>query len=488
MRRFIELIVGFSLSDKKSTQQEDMDGYVRANSSSSISDHSENVHRENDVNNLQDDILKGSQADLDRTIDNNAEERKESEQNVSYPGRRRRKFFRVSYGSTRRRIALANIMSREFQRIATGKIYRTCMVGAPLFCLVFFLSLMWNGLPVNMPVAVVDMDNTHMSRALSRQLDAFGQSEVVMRTASFADARIKMQEGEVYGILLIPRDFTVDASSGKQPKISIYTNNSLLVAGSLLYKDMKTMANLASAAVLSAQGTAKGLTEVQLMPQLQPITVETHAIGNPQLNYSVYLNSSVLPGILQLMIFLITVYSIGIEIKERTAREWLKMGGNSLSLSLAGKLLPHTIIFSIIGFFTLVAMYSFAGFPLHSGFWTMCLAMLLLIVASQAVGILMIGILPTLRLGLSFASLFGMLAFSISGFSFPSLAMYPWLQSLAYLFPLRHYFLIYADQALNGREFFYSWPGYAMLATFAFLPFLVLRNLKRALLYFEYHP
>ena len=51
----------------------------------------------------------------------------------------------------------------------------------------------------------------------------------------------------------------------------------------------------------------------------------------------------------------------------------------------------------------------------------------------------MIGVLPTPRLGLSFASLFGMISFSIVGFSFPVQGMDPTLQALARLFPLRHF-------------------------------------------------
>lgn len=86
-----------------------------------------------------------------------------------------------------------------------------------------------------------------------------------------------------------------------------------------------------------------------------------------------------------------------------------------------------------------------------------------LVLASQGMGILMIGTLPTLRLGLSFASLWGVLSFSMCGLSFPAMGMHPVLQALANLFPLRHYFLIYVDQALNGYPMIYSWVNYVAL-------------------------
>lgn len=380
------------------------------------------------------------------------------------------------------------IVRREIQRIGKKPVYFFCMLVAPTICVVFFLSLMKDGLPTDMPIAVVDMDGSSNSRNLSRQLDAFEQTEVALTTVSFEEARQAMQEGKVYGIFYIPKDFGVDAAAGRQPKLSFYTNGTYLIGASLLFRDMKTMSVLAGASVGLQTGLAHGYTEDQIMAQLQPIVIDTHALGNPWLNYSVYLNNTLLPGVLQLMIFLVTVLSIGSEIKSSTAREWLQMGGNSLAVSLIGKMIPYTVVFTVMAFLYGAALYGFNSFPLNSGWLPMLSALFLLVIASQSVGIFMIGVLPTFRMGLSFASLFGMLAFSIVGFSFPVLGMDPTLQALSNMFPLRHYFLIYVDQALNGRAFFYSWTEYAWLAAFLVLPFLVGKNLKKALLYFKYIP
>jgi len=362
------------------------------------------------------------------------------------------------------------------------------MLGAPTLCVIFFLSLMGNGLPTDLPIAVVDMDNSATSRTLIRQLDAFEQTQVVMSTPSFMEARQEMQKGNVYGVFYIPKDFSAEATTGKQPALSFYTNSSYLIAGSLLFRDMKTISVLANASVGLQQGTARGLTNDQIMAQLQPITINTHALGNPWLNYSVYLNNVLLPGVLQLMIFMITVYCIGTELKYGTARQWLRMGDFSLTKSLIGKLIPHTVVFTLVGFMYCAVMYGISAFPLQSGWLPMLAAIFLLVIASQSVGIFMIGTLSTLRLGLSFAALFGMISFSIVGFSYPVLDMDPTLQALSNLFPLRHYFLIYIDQALNGREIVFSWIQYASLAAFLILPLFVGRNLKKALLYFKYIP
>ena len=388
----------------------------------------------------------------------------------------------------RKYTALWNVMKRECRRLVSRPLYLFCMVVAPLFCYIFFTTLMGSGLPTDMPVGIVDQDMTSTTRQLTRTLDSFQQSKVVAHYPTFNEAREAMQRGDIYGFYYIPKGTTAEAQAQRRPTVSFYTNNTLLIAGSLLFKDMKTMSELASGAVVQATLLAKGAEEEQSMAYLQPIVIDTHPLNNPWLNYSIYLNNTFAPGMLMLLIFMVTVFSIGVEIKERTARQWLRMGHNSIWISLAGKLLPHTAVFFLMGILYNVYLYGFLHFPCNSGIGPMLLATLCLVLASQGMGILMIGTLPTLRLGLSFASLWGVLSFSMCGLSFPLMGMHPTLQALANLFPLRHYFLIYVDQALNGYPMIYSWTNYVALLLFMLLPFLIAPRLKGALIYYKYVP
>ena len=388
----------------------------------------------------------------------------------------------------KKHIALWQVMKRECRRLVSRPLYLFCMVIAPLFCYLFFTTLMSSGLPTNLPVGAVDLDNSATSRSIVRNLDAFGQTAVIAHYGSVSEARIAMQRGDIYAFFYIPKGFSVAAQSQRQPKLSFYTNNSYLIAGSLLFKDMKMMGELAAGSAGRSVLLAKGATTSQAMAFLQPIVIDSHPLQNPWLNYSVYLCNTLVPGVLMLLIFMVTVYSIGVEIKDRTARQWLRMSNNSIYIALAGKLLPHTVVFFVMGIFYNSYLYGYLQFPCNSGIFPMILATLGLILASQCCGILMIGTLPTLRLGLSFASLWGMLSFSVSGFSFPVMAMHPVLQGLSVLFPLRHYFLIYVDQALNGYSMIYSWPNYMALLIFMILPFFVVNRLKEALIYYKYIP
>jgi len=388
----------------------------------------------------------------------------------------------------KKRICLWLVMKRECKRLVSRPLYLFCMVIAPLFCYIFFTTLMGAGLPEKLPIGTVDLDNSSTSRNIIRNLDAFSQSDIIAHYGSFSEARTAIQEGKIYGFFYIPEGLSQKALSSRQPKISFYTNNSYLIAGSLLYKDMRMMSELAGGAVTRSTLYAKGTTEEQAMAFIQPIVIDTHPLNNPWLNYSVYLCNTLLPGLLMLLIFMSTVYSIGVEIKDRTAREWLRMGHNSIYISLAGKLIPQTVVFFIMSIFYNVYLYSYLNFPCNSGIFPMIFASLLLVLASQCCGVVMIGTFPSLRLGLSFASLWGVISFSICGFSFPVMAMHPMLQALSNLFPLRHYFLIYVDQALNGYSMAYSWYSYLALLLFIILPFTVVNRLKGALIYYKYIP
>lgn len=383
---------------------------------------------------------------------------------------------------------ILKIARRELRRMASKPIYWFCMIAAPLFCFIFFTSLMAEGLPTDMPLGLVDNDNTTTSRSLTRNLDAFEMTSIKEQYANVTEAREAVQRGDIYGFYYIPKGTTRKAQRQELPVVSFYTNYSYLVAGSLLYRDMRTMSELASGAASRTVLYAKGATERQAMAFLQPIVIDSHAINNPWLNYNVYLSNVILPGLLMLFIFMVTVFSIGTEVKHNTVHDWLIMARGSMFHALAGKLLPQTLIFFLIGIAFAIGLYGVLHFPCHCGLPTMLLVMFLGIIGAQGLGVFMFAMLPTLRMSLSFASLWGVISFSICGMSYPVMAMHPTLQGLSLLFPLRHYFLLYVNCALDGYPLMNAAPYVVGLLLFAMLPLLLLRRLKKMLLVVPYIP
>lgn len=384
--------------------------------------------------------------------------------------------------------ALYKVICRQVKQIIKNPIYWVCLVIIPLLVSFFFVYMMKEGLPTNLPIGVVDQNNSATTRSLIRTLDSFQGLKVVDNYRSSLEARVEMQHGTIYGYFFIPKNMTEELISGKQPTISFYYNSGILLAGSFAYKDMKTIATLANASVAKAKMTALGYSEEQIKRFLQPIKLETHIIHNPTMDYNVYLSTTFIPACIGLFIFLMTAYSLGTELKWKGAKEWIDTAHNNIYVAVIGKLIPQTILFSAVFMVYLIYAFGYLDFPYACNIWLLGISALLLILSIEGLAVFLFSFIPSLRMAMSICALWGVLSFSISGFTFPVEAMDAPLQMVSWLFPLRHYFMIYQMNILNGYPIYYAWIHYLSLITFWLIPIILLPRLKKAMLTFHYMP
>ncbi len=379
-------------------------------------------------------------------------------------------------------------MMREMQILRQNHIYLFCMVLFPILVIFFFTSIMGDGLPTDMPVGIVDLDNTTTSRALTRKLDAFQMSKVVARYPSVSDARRAVQRNEIYGFLYIPQGTTDKLLASRQPKISYYYSNTTLTAGSMLMKDMKTISTLGSAALGQSVMRAKGYTDRQIQTFMQPIKVDLHQIANPWTSYNVYLSTVLVPGLIMLFIFLISAYSLGTELKFSTGKEWMQLAHGNVVVAILGKYLPQTLVWLAIVFGYELYVFYHLQFPHLGSPWMLVLLGVMQVLASQGFGVFVFGLMPSLRMSMSICSLWAVLSISMAGSAFPVMGMDAPLQSLSWLFPLRHYYMVYQTTVFNGYPLIEAWFHFAALAAFTLLPWLVLKKIKNAMLTYVYIP
>lgn len=380
------------------------------------------------------------------------------------------------------------LMKREMRILWKNPIYGFCMVVFPIAVMLFFTTMMDEGLPEDMPVGIVDLDNTSTTRSLVRRLDAFQSSRIVASYPSAAEARHAMQRNEIYAFLYIPKGTTEQLLSSRQPKVSYYYNMASVMSGSLLMKDMKTISTLGSAAVGQATMRAKGIPDEQTMAFLQPIRIDLHQVANPWTNYNAYLSTMLVPGVFMLFIFLITAYSIGTELKFGRSKEWIRMADGRMLIAMLGKFLPHTLIWLSLVYCYEYYIFGVLHFPHEGGAGNIILLGLLQVLASQGFGIFAFGLLPSLRMSMSVCSLWAVLSFSMAGSAFPVMGMDGALQSLSWLFPLRHYYMLYQITVFNGFPLLEAWFHFAALAAFMLLPCLVIGKIKNAMLNYVYIP
>ena len=372
------------------------------------------------------------------------------------------------------------IARRECGILRRYPIYLCCMVLFPIVLVVFFTTLMGSGLPMELPVGVVDQDHTATTRSIVRKLDAFQTSHVVGHYASVAEARKAIQRGDIYAFLYIPR--------GTTREVSFYYSQVIFTAGSLLFRDLKTITKLTGAAVGQAKLSALGQTDQQIHAFLQPIVIDLHQLNNPTTDYNAYLSTTIIPACLLLLIFLITAYAIGCELKFGGARELMAMAHGHASVALVGKLLPHTLVLLAVMYGHMYYLFHVLGFPHPGGLTAILPCGLLAVLAAQGFGVFAFGLAPSLRMSMSICSLWAALSFSVMGATFPVSAMDGAVQALAALFPMRHYFMLYQTCILGGHPLSDAWFPIAALVLFACLPLLVLHRIRRALLEYQYTP
>ena len=383
-------------------------------------------------------------------------------------------------------LAIQRTFKRELKRMVSRPIYLLGSVGVMTFCFIFFLSFLYEGQPQKMPIAVVDLDNSSFSRQFVRNLQTTQHVDIVEHLFSFKEAREEMQRGKIYAFIFIEHDFYKDITTNRRPNLTFYVNNAYLVAGSLSAKDISYMSLMTAGGIQRKVLRSKGLGESQIMGIVQPITIDMHSIGNPWINYGTYLLNVLLPTMLHLMTLMLTAFCIGVELKERTSREWIENADNSMFAGLMGKLLPYTIIFVVLGLIGNLLLYKYMHFPLNSSIGWMFLATILLVLSGQALGILFIGLLPVLRDGITIAGVFGTLSITAAGATFPVEQLPYFFRELTLAFPMRHYFLIYINQALNGADVSHSLTKYIILLGFTLFPLFVYKRLKSAAIGLNY--
>ena len=371
------------------------------------------------------------------------------------------------------------IIIRSILQIVRRPIYWVAFFILPLFCFMLLTSLMQEGLPSQVPAAMIDKDGSSLSRKITQNLGGMQMVDLVEDCNSYTEARHLMQKGDIFGFFLIPENFERDLLSGRKPIVTFYTNMTYFVPASILFKTFKTTALYTKAGVAMTVLESVGASADEVTPLLLPINIQARGIHNPGLNYAIYLCNSFIPGVLELMIFLVTCFSLGQEIKYGTSSKLLAMANGSIIKALFAKLLPQTVIWIVIAIFMESWLFGINGYPVYGSWFWLTLSEIMFVFACQGWALFFFGVLPNLRLSLSVSALLGILAFSIAAFSFPVESMYGAISIFSWILPVRYNLLIYIDQALNGIDIYYSRIWFVAYIVFMLLPFTMLWRIKR---------
>jgi ABC-2 type transport system permease protein len=344
------------------------------------------------------------------------------------------------------------------------------LVVFPLATGALIIAIFGSGAARDLPVAVVDLDQSALSRQLIRTIDATGGVRVASVDSNEDVARRSVVRGECYGLVSIPPHFERDVARGHAPAVTAFYNAQYLLPASQFRSALVSSTATFSAHVEAGRRLAAGEPRATVLARVEPVVLDVHTLFNPQLNYLTYIVASLLPAMLQIFIVTITVHAFGTELRDGTAGGWLEAAGGSPWRAVAGKAAPYLVHFAALGLLMLAVLYVRLGVPFRGHFPAAACATILFSGAYVAMGFAFIAGAGDLRLATSAAAFYCAPAFAFAGVTFPTEAMPVAGQAWGSLLPVTHYLRVLVQQGMRDAPLSVSWHSIVVLAAFAAAP------------------
>ncbi len=375
--------------------------------------------------------------------------------------------------------SILSSFKREILEVARDRLYMAVLIVIPVAMVLFFAVMFYRGEIEDLPIAIVDHSHTQASYKLVNMIDATPGVAVTYNVQSTADAYRLILQGDALAMLYIPDDFEANIYRGILAKVECYLLGTNISADGVIERDVQQTVMTLSAGISLNKLQSEGIGYSEALVEITPVNIHSNIVANPYLNYGYYLAPIFMFMTVVILTVVCTTYAIGRELRYATATKWLEASGNSLAGALMGKLLPITIIMSLMTQFILLILIVFMGMNCAGSYLFLTVGGILFIIAYQAVAIAIVSVTANLRLALSLGGGYAVMAFTFSGITFPVSAMYEWIQPLSKLFPLSYFSDIFIDQMMIGTPLSYDIPK--AISLLLFLPLIAIswRRLSR---------
>lgn len=297
-------------------------------------------------------------------------------------------------------------------------------------------SLIYNPETVHdVPVVVVDHSDSFYSREFLRRVDATPDVKIVGTCLSMDEAQERLNKKEVFGILLIPSEFSKKLHTGQQATVSLYCDMSLL----LHYKAMllaSTEVSLDMGKEIHAEYQPRSTEKLQEI-QVTPIPYESTALFNPSNGFAGFLLPSVLILIIQQTLVL------GICMLGGTARENSKFHHlvpldrhfKGTFRVVLGKALAYVLIYIPVCLWTLIVVPKIFVLPSVGDLSDILLFLLPYLFACVFFSITLSGFMRTRESPMMIFVFMSVILLFLSGISWPTDTFPVYWKIIADLFP-----------------------------------------------------
>ncbi|MEJ2157891.1 MAG: ABC transporter permease [Desulfobacteraceae bacterium] len=301
--------------------------------------------------------------------------------------------------------------------------------------------------------AVLDMDNTPASRAVTAAFESGGWFEVRKILKSPGDIHRVLDSSEVQAVIHIPRGFEGDLNAGRSPKLQVVADGTYNNDTAIIFNYAQQVLN-----TFNPRWVADA-------PAL-PVNLAVRAWYNPNLLSKFYF----VPGLICVMLAVISLLLTSIAIvreKEIGTIEQVMVTPIRRTEFIAGKTLP----FLITGLITMTNMLIVArpvfGLRVHGSLILLYAVAVLFLVGNLGIALLISVTAHTQQQALLTAFLVLMPSVLLSGFIFPIHNMPSVIQLLTYLNPMRWFLQIMHGIAIRGVGLGALWPAIGAQAILA---------------------
>ena len=377
---------------------------------------------------------------------------------------------------------ITNIISTfkyEVVEIVKNRIYLATLVVLPSVTLLFFGIMFYGGTITNLPIVVVDNDHSPTSRQLLKMVAATRGVEIAHYTSSTIEAEDMIRRSDAYALIFIPEGLERNVYSGTATNIECYISGTNLSASGIIENEIENSVRTFSSGIELSKLTALGVNQHNVIQEVMPINFLTHTISNPYINYGYYLAPIFMFMALAIFTTLLTTYSVGRELYYATAPRWLAQADNNLIAAIIGKVAPTTLMMTLFSQIALFIIFVVMGMECAGSYVFLSIGAIIFILAYQSIALFITTITSNMRLALSLGGGYAVMAFTFSGITFPTMAMFKAIQPITGLFPMTWFTEIFIDQAMRGAPTKYSLAPLMTLSLFLFLNLFIGKRLKR---------
>ena len=317
----------------------------------------------------------------------------------------------------------------------------TIILLSPLFYGLFYGTVYLNKVEREIPVIVVDQDNSTLSRQLIRSLDASPMLQIVETTTNLQHSREAIEMRQVQGVVWIPEDFSPALKKGRQAHLKVYLNNSRFLPSNDINRAVQQTVAIFNGAIRLHYFEAKGLNKEQALSQIQPLNVDNRNLFNPRQSYGDFLIPGVLTLILQQTLLFGLAMSVAREFENRSFAELLNLAHGRFLPMAVGKGFFYFVLYFAYSLLFFSLYLQLLHLPFKGNYLSFQMLNLIFLLTITIWAVIIGSFFRSKLTALQVLVFSSYPLFLLSGFSWPLQAMPWWLRGLSHLLPSTPYFL-----------------------------------------------